>query len=82
MSQKSVGGRFNVMSAGLVLGFIFGVYLVKDYQLIKYSPPNPENFDEDGNWKEKSFIKVRLSDRVAPLEKKVPSDETTVESNK
>lgn len=70
MSQKSVGGRFNVMSLGLVLGFIAGIYMVKDYQLIKYSPPNPENFDENGNWKEGSFIKVRFGEGVAPLEKK------------
>lgn len=79
MSQKTVGGRFNVMTFGLVTGFLVGLYLIKDYKLVKYSPPNPENFDENGNWKEKSFIKVRLRD-VQPLERKdAPSEsvETT-----
>lgn len=70
MSQKSVGGRFNVMTAGLVVGFVVGLYMVKDYQIVKYSPPNPDNFDENGNWKEKSFIKIRFNEGVAPLEKK------------
>lgn len=77
MSQKSVGGRFNVMTFGLVAGFLYGLYMIKDYQLVKYSPPNPENFDKDGNWKESSFIKVRISDRVAPLEKKEGVEPTT-----
>lgn len=82
MSKKTVGGRFNVMSFGLIAGFCIGLYLVKDYQIVKYSPPNPENFDENGNWKEGSFIKVRLSDRVAPLEKKesTVSTESTAQS--
>lgn len=71
-SHKSVAGRFNVMTFGLIAGFCLGVYLIRDYQLIKYDPPNPANFDENGNWKEKSFIKVTLRD-VAPLTKK--SDE-------
>lgn len=75
MSNKTVVGRFNVMTFGLIGGFLIGLYMVKDYQIIKYAPPNPENFDKDGNWKESSFIKVRLSDRVAPLEKKVSSVE-------
>lgn len=79
MSQKSVGGRFNVMTFGLVAGFLVGLYMVKDYQIVKYSPPNPENFDENGNWKESSFIKVRLSDRVAPLEKKPSAEEKSSE---
>ncbi|GMM48314.1 hypothetical protein DAPK24_049120 [Pichia kluyveri] len=70
MSKKSVGGRFNVLSIGLVSGFLIGLYMIKDYELVKYSPPNPENFDEDGNWKEKSFIKVRVANGVAPLQKK------------
>ncbi|OUT24362.1 hypothetical protein CAS74_000750 [Pichia kudriavzevii] len=68
MSHKSVSGRFNVMSFGLVVGFMIGLYL--------YSPPNPENFDENGNWKEKSFIKVRFNEGVAPLEKKPESKPT------
>ncbi|KGK35076.1 hypothetical protein JL09_g5774 [Pichia kudriavzevii] len=55
---------------------VSGLYLVKDYQLVKYSPPNPENFDENGNWKEKSFIKVRFNEGVAPLEKKPESKPT------
>ena len=76
MSKKTVGGRFNVMSFGLIAGFCVGLYLVKDYQIVKYAPPNPENFDEEGNWKEGSFIKVRLSDHVAPLEKKVTNTST------
>lgn len=79
MSQKTVGGRFNVMSFGLIGGFLIGLYLVKDYQIIKYSPPNPENFDENGNWKESSFIKVRLSDKVAPLEKKTLTEGSSSE---
>lgn len=75
MSHKSVTGRFNVMSGGLVVGFLIGLYMIKDYQIVKYEPPNPENFDKEGNWKESSFIKIRYSDRVAPLEKKpTPAD--------
>lgn len=73
-THKSVAGRFNVMTFGLILGFGLGVYLIRDYQLIKYDPPNPANFDEQGNWKEKSFIKVTLRD-VAPLEKKGAAEE-------
>lgn len=67
------------MSFGLIGGFLIGLYLVKDYQIIKYSPPNPENFDENGNWKESSFIKVRLSDKVAPLEKKTLTEGSSSE---
>lgn len=67
------------MSFGLIGGFLIGLYLVKDYQIIKYSPPNPENFDENGNWKESSFIKVRLSDKVAPLEKKTSTEGSSSE---
>ncbi|TID30943.1 hypothetical protein CANINC_000465 [Pichia inconspicua] len=74
MSHKTVNGRFNAMTLGLVGGFLIGLYLVKDYQIVKYGPPNPENFDENGNWKEGSFIKVRLKD-VAPLEKKPGSED-------
>lgn len=74
MSHKTVGGRFNVMTFGLLGGFLIGLYMIKDYKLVKYSPPNPDNFDENGNWKEKSFIKIRLTD-VAPLEKKEQSDQ-------
>lgn len=70
MSKKSVNGRFNALTIGLVGGFLIGLYMIQDYQIIKYAPPNPDNFDKDGNWKESSFIKVRLRD-VAPLEKKV-----------
>ncbi len=69
-SHKTVGARFNILAFGLVAGFAVGLYMLKDYQLIKKSPPNPENFDENGNWKPKSFIKVRMSDTVAPLELK------------
>ncbi|VEU19861.1 DEKNAAC100298 [Brettanomyces naardenensis] len=69
-THKTVGGRFNVIAIGLVAGFSVGIYLLKDYQLIKVSPPNPENFDEEGNWKHNSFIKVTVSDHVAPLDLK------------
>lgn len=69
-SHKTIGGRFNVVTAGLVLGFCWGIYLLRDYQIIKYSPPNPDNFDENGNWKHKSFINVRYGEGVAPLELK------------
>lgn len=77
-SHKTTIGRFNVMTAGLVLGFALGIFLIRDYQLVKYEPPNPDNFDENGNWKEKSFIKVRLRD-VQPLSKK--SDEQAARSS-
>lgn len=81
-THKTVGGRFNILLVGLVVGFSTGIYLLKDYQLIKYSPPNPENFDKDGNWKPKSFIKVRMSDHVAPLELKPEAMEEVLSKQK
>lgn len=69
-SHKTAGARFNILAFGLIGGFAVGLYMLKDYQLIKKSPPNPENFDENGNWKPKSFIKVRVSDSIAPIELK------------
>ncbi|GMG42116.1 unnamed protein product [Ambrosiozyma monospora] len=66
--HKTVGGRFNVMTLGLLMGFGVGMYFLKDYQIIKRTPPSPENFDENGNWKHKSFLKVKFTDHVQELE--------------
>ncbi|GMM28921.1 hypothetical protein DAMA08_016370 [Martiniozyma asiatica (nom. inval.)] len=79
-THKTTIGRFNVLTFGLITGFVLGLYMIKDYELIKYEPPNPENFDKEGNWKESSFIKVRLGDGVAPLTKK--SDRNNNEESK
>ncbi|KAH3667645.1 hypothetical protein OGATHE_003168 [Ogataea polymorpha] len=70
MVQKTVNGRFNVVVIGVLGGFLMSFYVLKEYQLIKYTPPSPENFDENGNWKHPSFFRIRFSDRIEPLQPK------------
>ncbi|OWB57282.1 hypothetical protein B5S28_g3218 [[Candida] boidinii] len=79
MAKPTAAGRFAVISIGLLTGFSYGLYILKDYQIIKYDPPSPENFDKDGNWKEKTWFRLRFTDRVQPLELKPEAKQRVLE---